>query len=183
MTMRVYECDPSVEIIGQNMLAYIENLQASTIKPVLEQHGLSEINPQTWYSLQKLLNVLKTLADMPNASPNFVAIGMALARTAPLPPEIEHMPLEPFFLNVLASAYQMQHRGGDPGHLIVEKVAEKHLTINVDTPYPDDLEYGATYGFAKRLLPPGTPFTVMYDDKMLTRDNGGDKTLIHLRWE
>lgn len=143
MTMRVYKCDPAVEIIGQNMLAYIENLQYSNIKPVLEQHGLSQIDPQTWYPLQKMLDVLKTLADMPNASPNFVAIGMALARTASLPPEVEHMPIEPFFLNVLPQAYQMQHRGGDPGYVAVEKAAEKHLIIEVDVPYPDDLEYGA----------------------------------------
>jgi hypothetical protein len=35
----------------------------------------------------------------------------------------------------------------------------------------------------RRLAPPGTQFTIYYDDDILRRDLGGDVTVIHVEWE
>jgi hypothetical protein len=47
---------------------------------------------------------------------------------------------------------------------------------------PDDLEYGILYGFAKRFLA-GTQFTVWYDEDLPRMDQGGDQTVIHVKWK
>jgi len=79
--------------------------------------------------------------------------------------------------------YQMQHRGGDVGKIVIEKISETHYRSIQTTVYPDDLSYGVGHGFAKRWLPRGTHFTVEYDLNEPAMDRGGEQTIIHFKWE
>jgi hypothetical protein len=45
------------------------------------------------------------------------------------------------------------------------------------------MTYGMAYGMAKRWLPRGTHFSVRYDPNIPNMDNGGEVTIIHVKWE
>jgi hypothetical protein len=180
--MKLYSCDPETKVIGQNVLGFVENVQRDEIQPILKKHGLEKIDPDVWYPLQKWLDVLKELS-IHNSMTNFVAIGMGISQTAPLPPGILDLPFEAFFLQALPTAYHMQHKDGDAGIIQAEKVSDTTIKMTVITPYPDDLEYGVTYGFARRIAPANMKFTVSYDSAIKRRDDGGEKTVILVNWE
>jgi hypothetical protein len=110
-----------------------------------------------------------------------VAIGSKIAETAFLPPEVERLSFEQIILG-MNNFYQMQHRNGDAGEIKAEKVGENHFRLDVRVPYPDDLEYGTAFGFAKRFLPSSKDFTVFYDEEMKRREEGGEVTRIHIKW-
>jgi hypothetical protein len=150
------------------------------ILPVLDKHNLTRIDPDRWYPLQQWLDILSELSEQSNAMFNMVAIGTAVSETAVLPPGADQLSLEDI-LFAINDVYQMQHRG-HVGSVRTEKVADKHIRLIVRVPYPDDLEYGTAYGFARRFLPKGTPFTVKYDEGTQRHDEGGDSTIIHVTW-
>ncbi|NDJ36563.1 MAG: hypothetical protein GYB64_18075 [Chloroflexi bacterium] len=180
--MREYTCAPEVEVLGGNVLGFIHNVQEDEIKPALEKMGLTEIKPEEWYPLKDWLEVLNDLNRRGNTMYNFVAVGIGIAENAPFPPEVEQMPPVAVF-EMLDTVYQAHHRGGDVGKIIVEKVADQHLKITLDgIVYPDDLEYGVAYGFAKRFLPEDSDFLVEYEEGVTRLDDDGEKTIIHISW-
>jgi hypothetical protein len=182
--MPKFQCDPNLEVIGQQAIALFNNIRSTEIRPVLVKHGLASIDPAQWYPLQSLLDVLSELSEEPDYSANFVSIGLAMADAADLPPESRGAPLEEFLMR-LNAGYQAWHRGGETGIIEVQKLADTHFQlINlIATAYPDDMVYGLVYGFVRRLLPQGTPFTVRYNESGgPRRDNGGDFTVLDISW-
>jgi hypothetical protein len=173
--------DPDAKVIGQNALSFIQNVNSDDILPILKKYGLSQIDPGTWYPLQQWLNVLSEISEQNNAMFNMVAIGAAISETAILPPGAENLSLEQI-LFAINDVYQMQHQG-NVGHIATEKVSDTHIKLTVCVPYPDDLEYGTTYGFVRRFLPSSDSFNVFYDADTLRHDEGGDCTVIHVQWE
>lgn len=180
--MRPFTCDPETELTGQTVLSLIKNINYQNIQAIIEKHGLTDIDPNAWYPLQDVLNVLKEISDATNSTFNFVSIGMTAAQLAYIPPEMENYTLEQI-LRQYGKIYQMRHRNGDFGSVVVEKPSENHLKIIMDTPYPDDIMYGVMYGYARRFLPPGTRAVVQYDDTQPRMAEGGDYTVVHVRWE
>lgn len=174
--------DPNVEVIGQNVLSFVQNVEASAIRPILEKHNLSKVDPQKWYPMQQWLDVLSDVSEHSGAMFNMVAIGAAISQTAVMPPDVEQMRFEDF-VHLINDVYQMQHRKGDPGYVKADQPGDRHIRFEVRVPYPDDLEYGTTFGFARRFLPPGTHFTVTYDPDVPRRDQGGEVTIIHVTWD
>ncbi|MBZ0307231.1 MAG: hypothetical protein K8I82_14280, partial [Anaerolineae bacterium] len=81
--MYTYQCDPLAEVSGQNVLALMKKIQASD--SLLEKYQLRTINPEAWYPLQNVLNLLHELAERETCPTNFVALGAALAETTSLP--------------------------------------------------------------------------------------------------
>lgn len=181
---RYVSFDPNVEIIGQNVLGYLECINRENVLPFLQQRGLDNIDPQKWYPLQDWLDVLNDLENQSGggAMMDFVSIGMKIAELAQFPPEFDQLPFDEL-LAVNDRAYQMQHRNGDAGYQTTEKISEGHVTITLKTPYPDDLAYGVVWGECKRFLPAGTNFTVFYDESAPRHDDGGDVTVIHIKWD
>lgn len=177
--MRHLTCDPKLEVKGQAALSLVENIRAEEIKPMLEKHGFSHIDPDQWYSAQDFLNMLNDLAKESDFMTNLVAIGLKLAEQAPMPPEVETLEQ---LLPMYDVAYQMNHRNADAGQILCEQMDDRYYKFTLNDIYPDDLSYGSIYGFAKRFLPDGTQFTVKYDE-ITTRDRGGDRTILHLTWE
>ncbi len=181
--MTTYTCDPNLEISGHTTHALLESINRDNYLHILERHGLSDINEDSWYRLQDILNVLNNMNERGGAMMDFVSIGLAAATNSILPSEIQNLPLNEF-LPAYAQRYQQQlHRNGDPGEIRVETRADNHVVLTLlDVPYPDDLMYGLFYGYARRFVRPGMPFTVRYDEKLPRRELGGKFTVIHITW-
>ncbi|MBN2305528.1 MAG: hypothetical protein JXQ72_13680 [Anaerolineae bacterium] len=181
--MRHLECDPNVEVRGETLLALIENINAENIAPYLRKHKLTHIQAGGWFPMRNFHNLLNDLVTEGNWGGNFVAIGMAIAETAYMPPELG----QPSFVDMIEhwdDHYQSNHRNGDIGYKTAQKLADRHYELTLHGGlYPDDFEYGVLYGFAKRFLPPGTDFTVWYAEDVQRLDQGGEKTVIRVRWE
>lgn len=181
--MRHLTCDPDVEVIGANMLSIINNLQREEIFPLLEKHNLTDIEPEEWYPASKWLSVMNDLAAAPNMSMNFVAIGMKIPEHIILPPELQNATL-PQILEMWDVIYHMQHRGGDIGNYVIEQLTEKHYRCTYNGIYPDDLNYGVSFGFCRRFLPQGIQYTVKYEEIDNRLDQGeNDETVILFQWE
>ena len=173
--------DPEAQIIGQNVLGFIECTNSERILPHLERHGLSSVDPQKWYSLQDWLDVLTDLDGDGDAMFDFVSIGLKVAETAVYPPEVEQMPFADFVM-MIPQVYLMQHRG-DAGEERAERLSDKHLRLIMRTPYPDDLAYGVVWGMARRFLPEGTQFLIAYDETEPRCDQGGEFTVLDISWK
>lgn len=180
--MPKYICDPNAEIIGQNLLSTTIHINKESVQPFLIKHGLDQIDPEQWYPLSKWMAVLNDIAEHGGGSTDFVSLGLAIAQTAVLPPEIEKASFEEFCQG-MDYAYQMNHRGGDVGHYHAEIISPKHVKVTVTAPYPDDQAYGVLYGFARRFLPKGSRFTVQYDPDVARKEEGGIETIIHIKWD
>lgn len=177
--MPKYTCDPQTELMGRTALSLIENIQHHNIAPILKQHGLDTIDPDRWYKMQDVLNVLSDISEGTNAMSNFVSIGIAAAELSVLPPEMEKMSLAEI-LTAYGKIYKIRHRGGDAGEVNVEQVAPNHFKLTMQIPYPDDVFYGVMYGYTRRFRPPGAHFVVKYDENVKRRDDGGEETVVHI---
>lgn len=174
--------DPETEIIGQAMLSVIDNMQADDIEPILEKYHLTTIDPNQWYQADHFLNALKEIGDAPGGMQNLVAIGMAVAEKMVTPPEMVHAPLSQI-LFLWNDLYHLQHRKGQIGSVQTEKLGETHYRTIHNHLYPDDFTYGLAYGMARRFLPHGTHFKVLYDPKTPHIDVGGTLTIIDVMWD
>ncbi len=177
-----YTCDPRMEVSGQTAMALIVNLEHDQIKPILETHGIGRIDPKQWYPVQKLLDVFSDVSELSGAMFNFVAVGMAAGELGAknLPSEMKAMSLEDFLLTY-AQIWQTRHRNADPDQMKAEKVDHHHIKIIGKTPYPDDILYGIFFAYARFFLK--RSFVVKYDENTPRRDQGGEETIIHVRWE
>lgn len=180
--MRELRCPPETEISGEGILSLVQNVRTDEIQPILDRHNLGKLEPAKWYPAQIYLDVLADIRA--EFRLNLVAIGMAVGENTSLPPEAQNLSLGDILWSV-DDHYQMHHRNGDIGHAVTEKISDTHYTVTIHEGwlYPDDLEYGVIYGFAKRFLPPGTEFLVEYDPDIPRIEHGGDKTIIHIKWE
>lgn len=180
--MRHLFCDPKIEIVGSSVIAIAKNAQADEIAPFLEKYDLATIDPNQWYPAQQLLNLMNDLTAATGTTGNFVAIGLAIAKLVPFPPEPRFESLESVLM-MWNDIYQNDHRGGDIGIIKTDKLSDTHFMCTLQHIYPDDLMYGVAFGFADRLLPNGTEYKVWYDNATLRLDLGGDQTIIHIEWQ
>ena len=56
-----FKCNPEMEILGQTLLAYLDNVQADIIEPIFRKRGMTNPDPEKWYPLQPVLDVLKAM--------------------------------------------------------------------------------------------------------------------------
>lgn len=179
--MRTLTCSPEVEVLGRKILSLIDNLSTEVIEPLLEKHGLDNIQPEAWYPAQDWLDVINDLFADRSWTSQFVVTGMSIAENGSISPELEDASLEQI-LGQWDDFYQMPHRGGDIGEVTVEKLSDTHFKTVHRHLYPDDLTYGIAYGWARRFLPEGTRFSVYYDKEVPHLDRGGTETIIHVKW-
>ncbi len=182
--MRKYTAPQGAETIGLLLMAFYDNLEGENTLPIMEKHGVVNLDPQKWYPTQMLLDALNDLSQSPGFMFNMTAIGKKTGETVPVPPEMEHPTLAQV-LQIWDSLYQMLHRNADCGCIRVEKVSDKHYKTIHTVVYPDAMSYGVLYAYGQRFLPPGTHFKVYYDPAVPARDYGGqgNATIIHIEWE
>lgn len=180
--MPLFKCEPGMEISGNLAISMLVNLQAENFRPFLQKYGFADVKPDQWYSYQDFLHIFKEVSEQPGAMFNFVAIGMAAVDRYDFPAHIASMSLEDFFLKVMPSMIDRHYRNGTLSQIAIEKVAEKHLLIRMNSAYPDDTAYGFIYEFARRFMK-GGQFIVKYDENHRRHDSSGENILIHLTWQ
>lgn len=180
--MRDLTCDPRAETLGIHFLAFFKNLQDYQTRPIMEKHGLTNIQRDQWIPTRKMMFALNDLAQDPDFITGLVAIGIEIGKAIIISKE------DPTLADALMGwndSYHAVHRNGDVGQKICEQVGDRHYRITFTDLYPDDFNYGIMHGFAKRFLPPGASYTVYYDPDVIPRDHGGTQgfTIIHLKWD
>jgi hypothetical protein len=149
---------PQAEVIGQTVQAFVENLQADEIMPLLPKHGFAAIEAETWYPHQNWMNVLKELDGLPNASANFVAFGRSVVEKAVMPPEINSIPAA---LNALNAIHHLNLRNvPDEEGYRIKVLSDNHYWVYHNTPNPNDAIYGFIWGMCARFKAPKESFTV-----------------------
>jgi hypothetical protein len=185
--MRKLTAPPDVEIIGLMANAYIHNLQNKDTLPIFEKYGMTDIDLNTWYPANQFMDALNEMvASGKNYSSAFVAIGMEIGKTLPMPPELANPTLGDVLTLVWDAGYKAVHRNhdGNIGGVATEKINDKHYKTIHTHLYFDDMSYGIAYAFAKRFLPEGTHFTVYYDPDLPQRDmDDAETTVLHIKWE
>ena len=181
--MHDFTCDPALEISGQTLMAYVDNVQVDIVQPIFIKHGMYPIDPSKWYPLQPLLDVLKEISASPNANTNLIAIGVKIAEYG----------IEPDDMNQANLSVVLEHwqdhmyanvRNGDAGTIVTEKVNDQFYKVAQKNVFPDALCYGLAYGFARSRLPLGTNFKVYYEEYTNRMDNGdNDETVICVSWD
>jgi hypothetical protein len=114
-----------------------------------------------------------------------MALGVKAAETAVHPPDLNS--LEGFF-KVIDPAYRMNFRNiSDEEGYKVRFLGKGHVQVANNTPTPDTVAYGILWGFAKMLLPKGTPYKVQaIDQKGQHKDTFEDHdgaTVFEVRWD
>jgi hypothetical protein len=180
--MRTLTCDPTTEVIGQAILSFVHNLQSAEIRPHLVRHDLDQIDPSQWYPVSRFFDMLNEMYAEGNTTSNLVAIGMSVVDNMVVPPEMVGAPLSAY-LEGWDFLYKHQHRNGQMGEIRAERLAPTHYRIIFSDLYPDDFSYGIAFGMARRFLPPGTPFTVAYTEGNVNRDDGGQVTMLDVKWQ
>ena len=183
--MRKLTCPPGTETVGLLLGGFADNIQGDETRPIMEKHGMVNLEPHTWYPVKMLLDALNELAEKASTTPAFVAIGLTIGEGVPLPADIENPTLEDVLM-AWNNMYQDLHRGGDVGSILIEKISDTHFKVALKSMiYPDDMNYGVLYAYGRRMLPPGTAFNVYYDPDVTPLDQGGegDTTYIHIQWE
>ena len=174
--------NPDHEAPGKVWLDLANAIGSEGIMPYFKKHGMTNIDPDTWYPMQKIVDIYNDMADSKAGLMfDFVSIGMKEAEQAIVPPQFESLPL----LNILQSievVFKLNNRGTDPGEVRCETVTNTHVKMILRVVTPDDLWYGIFYGFVNRFTPKGTHFTIHYDPDVPHRDIGGDVTIIHITW-
>jgi hypothetical protein len=95
--------------------------------------------------------------------------------------EFTELPV-PALFQTMNTAYRANARGTDPGEVKWDVINDHHVRLTVRVPFPDDEWYGVCYGYMRRFAPPGTQFTIYYDDAIPRCDLGGEVTVIHVEW-
>lgn len=168
------------EVVGSVVIAYRSSINIENYQDVYSRHGLDEIEPDAFYSMQKLVDVFNEIEQAPSdAMFDFVSIGMVSGEQIQKTFMENGVSFTDSMLAIQSMHYEM-NRGADVGYFKVEVAEPGYLICYMRGPYPSDLYYGAIWAAARvREL---SDFTVYYDTEALRFEDGGDETIIHVQW-
>lgn len=168
--------DPNAEVRGLSILTVLAHL-GKEAHAILQKHGMSHVDENSWYPQQSLLNIYRDLASLEFY--NMVSIGMKVPDNAPFPPDcsVEEA------LAVINEAYQNHHRGGDVGEYRYEPMGEREARIICRNPYPSDFDYGVIYRLVQKYMPADSRgVTLVRDESAPNRKKGGDSCTFIAKW-
>lgn len=149
-----------VEGVGQFSSAYKKRAL-----DILENHGLPEPEPGTWYPLQSYLDAFEELTD--TIGPKTVKkIGTEIPDLIEWPPEVDSVEAA---MAGLDDAYNMNHRGDDIGYYEFEKTGDSEGTMECRNPYPPELDEGLLKGMGEKFSGPGSFVRVEQTSEGTTR--------------
>ncbi len=171
----------SVEVSGHIALAMIKGMAGidKRYPHVLEEHGLDNPNTDSWYPLNKVLDVFETLSAA--AEPFVISdMGERVGDDTKFPPEIDS--IQEAFAH--ADAFlQSGHRGAEVGSYTFEKTDDNSATVVSTTPYPCDFDRGFIEAVARRFRPQESwDVTVVHEKSAACRKQGGDSCTYLVQW-
>lgn len=133
---------------GAALSSFIMGLAHSEalVQRILDQHRLSQIDPNTWYDLNVARSIYMMVAEQVG-SRSLKAIGQKMIEAAPFPPELNDVRS---VLNALDSAYQMNVRGPNIGKILCEIEGDREATVTFGTPFPCSLNIGIIQGCCEK---------------------------------
>lgn len=174
--------DPEAKVIGQAMLGFSAVVEAKEMVPLLIKHGLTDVQPDQWYPLQKWLDLLTDLSQTPDKMSTmliFIDIGSKVANNIFLPEEvlafIRQNGFVAFMVASASATYYRDHQGYVGKHQ-VEKISANHFKMTLQTPYPPDFWYGLCHGLAARFCP---LYVVHYEDIAMHSAAPGETVILH----
>ncbi|MEQ8671946.1 MAG: hypothetical protein RLP44_29030 [Aggregatilineales bacterium] len=152
--------DPNAEASGAAMIAVLNCARGEHLRPIMDKHGLRNVDPAEWYPMRVWLDVIKDIAQDSMAPYDLIAIGKEIAINAPLSEVIETV--EDAVIE-LPQLYQRNYRKGNVGHYLIEKVKDGHLKVIGHVPFPGDLTLGVLRGLVKRYASKSLHYSVTLD--------------------
>ncbi len=184
--MTEFQCASGVEVLGLTIMGFINAFPSFAREQgmkILERHGIKDVNLHEWYPKQPVLDVLHEIQD--TLGDAFLArMGEYLAGTVELPSDWKTLDV---ILPGINAGYQMQHRGGDPGHYTFGGMESTFgLTrAKVICSCHDGCSFsrGIVEGLAKRFRPEGTlDVLVRHDDTAPCMKKGADSCTFVITW-
>lgn len=166
--------------VHQNFLQVVsEALKILEYDPdrYFQKHGFNLDADIEWYDLQKCLDMLKDIQDS-EGSECLVSAGNQCPDLAIWPPEIDS--IEKAF-DSMDMAYHMNHRNGEIGHYIVTHVADRHIRVKAENPWPSNFDFGMCWGLAKRFAPKDSKIQVIREPSP-SRVNGDEYCTYDVTW-
>ena len=141
---------PDATVSGGNILSMLAAMGPFRKRgeQILLEHGIADVTAEGWYSLAAYVQSLRAIGEKMGPNTLF-QIGRQIPNHVPLPPGLDT------FEKVLASfgmAFDMNHRGAQPGAITFDLNGARAATIRTGTPYPCDFDRGVIAGFFQHLL-------------------------------
>ncbi len=175
--------ESDVEVNGQTILSFVHALPSSqeTFYKILEDHGLSGLEPDGWFSQEKWLNAFKEIYETLGPHTLFM-IGKAIPENAIFPSHIDTLEKALASINI---AYHLNHRGGEIGYyklLSYDKDARIAI-MECKNPYPSDFDRGIIMTMLRKFLPKeSVRHNVLLDPGKPSRLYGEDRCTYIVTW-
>jgi hypothetical protein len=177
--------DPNVEVSGGHLSAFVKAFPAGTEKigmSMLTAAGLGNPEPNKWYKLQSLLDVMKDLQESFNPG-LLTRMGYQVAQLVELPPHWNDIDIA---LSEIDVGYQMNHRGGQIGSYSCNDLGSQNglrrIKMTIKTHWPCEYELGLLQGLSDRFKSNGAEVNVREDDASPCRKNGSDSCTFLVSW-
>jgi hypothetical protein len=148
---------PGSEMVGQSIADWVDNLEKEITDPVFKKHGLNDIDPEAWYSLEIVVDIYQEILQSDGGGMALVAMGKASAG-----PVQEIFNFESFeeFLNGADKPFRAAIRNiPDEYGLTINRIADKHYKITNNSVVPNDMIYGYLWEILKLVRQPGQNYT------------------------
>lgn len=135
------------EYLGMALQSFLKATQryGTVAGMILQQHGLSDIDPEAWYDLNTARSIYYTVGEQ--VGPNTLeTVGMSIIETARFPDNIQSVRQA---LESLDIAYKMNVRGEDIGYISCDFKASNRATVTFSVPFPCHLNRGIIRGCAR----------------------------------
>jgi hypothetical protein len=144
----------------------------------LEENGIADPQPGTWYPWQNYLDAFREIAE--RIGPTTVErIGGAIPDNAGVPESFDTVEEA---LRAIQGAYTASHRNGDIGYYDVRVTSERSVEIECRNPYPTELDRGLIKAMAKRGESGSGRVDVKLDETKPQRAQGADSDTFIVTW-
>lgn len=169
-----------VEVNGQTILSIVNGMGAMKTLALkyLASAGLTDIEPEGWYSQQAWLDVFSMISQKVGKN-TLKAIGKSIPESAKFPPEIQDIHSALASIDV---AYKMNHRNGNIGFYNYSKVSDNEAMLHCQNPYPSEFDEGIIEAMAEKFAQPGQLPRAFLDDGKETRRNGAKSCTFIIKW-
>ncbi len=174
---------PNIKVNGQTILSFINAMPAykNVMQGILDNHGLSELAPNEWYSQTAWLEAFREIGVKLGSNTLF-AIGKAIPENAIFPPDVQDLEGA---LAAIDVAYHMNHTEGEIGYYkLLEYNSNLRIAImECKNPYPSDFDRGIITAMARKFKSPDVIIVkVELDANKPTRLNGADSCHYIVSW-
>jgi hypothetical protein len=150
---------PDAQVSGAAILALAANIRSQKIRPILEKHGVANVDAARWYPQQTLCDIYRDITSDPDTTyEELVAIGMKTMETVEFPAETNSIEDALQMLPAMYGAIH-QHADANEGWQIVRR-DDHTLNVVFTSPYSDAAAFGYLFTIANRFKPAGTTASV-----------------------